>query len=78
MVWLPVLALLSVSLGLDWWRVAAGMAHSPPEDMVWASLLAWMAWWLALALPPVYAWLAQRSPGRGPHDRLAGTYLVPR
>ncbi len=76
--WLPLLLLLGAALSLDWWRIGVGAALSPPQDVAWASVLAWLAWWLALGLPPLYAWLAQRSPGRGLHDRLAGTYLVPR
>jgi len=43
--------------------------------MLW---LAWASWWAALALLAIYAVLALWLPSRGVHDRLAGTYLVPR
>ena len=33
--------------------------------------------WFALGLLPAYVWAAVRSPNRGPHDRIAGTYPVP-
>jgi hypothetical protein len=40
--------------------------------------LSWLCWGAALALLLLYVALALRSPARGLHDRLAGTYLVPR
>jgi hypothetical protein len=78
LVWLPPLVLLAAALGLDWWRVAAASKEPWPSEPGGASVLAWLAWWLALGILPLYVWLAQRSPGRGPQDRLAGTYLMPR
>jgi hypothetical protein len=36
------------------------------------------AWWAACATLTAYLVLALGWPTRGPHDRLAGTYLVPR
>jgi hypothetical protein len=66
------------SVALDWWRIAVGLSRTPPEDLAWASLLAWLMWWLAPGLLVLYVWQAVRSPVRGLHDRLAGTYLVPR
>jgi eukaryotic-like serine/threonine-protein kinase len=70
--WLPVAGLLTASACLDLWR----FAHAPRSAVL--AWLAWLTWWLAAALPPLYLWLAQRAPERGPLDRLAGTYLVPR
>jgi tRNA A-37 threonylcarbamoyl transferase component Bud32 len=67
LVWAPLAALLLLSLSLAPGH-AVGLGRAP----------AWLTWWLALALLPLYAWVALRWPNRGPHDRLAGTYLVPR
>jgi hypothetical protein len=72
LIWLPVVLLLSASAALDLWR----FTRAP--DSSWPAWLAWLSWWLAAALPPLYLWLAQRWPERGPLDHLAGTYLVPR
>ncbi len=75
--WLPVLALLMGSLGLDWWFCSlrdprpGGLLGFLPH----LSALAWLAGMLVL---PCYAVLALRSPARAPHDRLVGTCLVPR
>jgi serine/threonine protein kinase len=60
------------------WR--ALLAWAPLTGLVACWL--WLDWdpagWAALALLPLYAVLALWSPWRAPHDRLAGTYLVPR
>jgi hypothetical protein len=64
-VWAPVTALLGVSLWLD--------AYSPGQAR-WA----WASWGGALVVLLGVAVLALRSPARGLHDRLAGTYVVPR
>lgn len=63
--WLPIVVLLALSVVAD--------ARLPE-----ASWLASLLWWLALALLPLYLVLGLRWPGRSLHDRLAGTYLVPR
>jgi hypothetical protein len=78
LVWLPVAGLLLLSFWLDVWRIARGPEGAPELLLTAAAWLAWGAWWLALLLLPVYAWLAVRWPNRGPHDWLAGTYPVPR
>lgn len=44
----------------------------------WVPLLPSLPGLVALALLPLYVFLALWSPERAPHDRLAGTYLVPR
>lgn len=75
--WAPLLILLALSLGLDLWRINRELAGG----FALASAVAWLAWltnWLAIILLGVYLWLAQRRPGRGWHDRLVGTYPVPR
>jgi hypothetical protein len=73
--WAPVTALLIASawLELDYWTFRRGDVVVP-----WLLRLSWAAGWSAWALLAVYVVLAIRSPGRGLHDRLAGTYLVPR
>jgi hypothetical protein len=74
-VWLPVLALLLLSFGLDVGRVAF-LEDGPFGDA--AAWLAWWAWWQAALLLPAFAWAGVTWPNRGIHDRLAGTYPVPR
>jgi hypothetical protein len=64
LVWAPVGGLLCLAAAVA--RLAAGMP--------W---LYFSIWGLAVALLIAYVPLALWSPTRGPHDRLAGTYLVP-
>jgi hypothetical protein len=71
-VWAPVALLLALALWLDAWRIATG------EDGRVIAWLAWVTWWSALLLLPAYVWAAMAWPNRGLHDRLAGTYQVPR
>jgi hypothetical protein len=75
LMWAPVCALLAAAswLLLYYWSV-----WSPGTRLDWMYRLSWLLWGLSLALLPVYAFLALRSPTRSLHDRLAGTYLVPR
>jgi hypothetical protein len=73
--WSPVATLLVASVCLDTWY----WLHWDPVDS--EAYLAWlssMLWWAGIAMFPLYAFLALRSPGQSLHDRLAGTYLVPR
>jgi hypothetical protein len=78
LVWAPFMGLLWLAIVLDhrYW------SHWSPGALVdrnaWALWLSWSSWWLAAAMLPVYVGLALRNPPRGLHDRLAGTYLVPR
>jgi hypothetical protein len=65
LVWAPVVALLMLAVWID----------------VSYPALSWLGCGLQglfLLLIVGYAGLALRFPARGPHDRLAGTYLVPR
>jgi hypothetical protein len=75
LMWAPVCGLLGAAswLLLYYWSV-----WSPETRLEWMYRVSWVLWGLALALLPSYAVLAIRSPGRSVHDRLAGTYLVPR
>jgi hypothetical protein len=75
--WSPLVVLLLVSLYLDLWRIA-DTGPDWPSGVGSLAWLAWLTWWLAVALLPLYAGVAMRWPNRGPHDALAGTYLVPR
>jgi hypothetical protein len=75
LVWAPVTGLLVLSLWLqdrfwtDWYE---------GDVRLWRHSLVTALWYAALALLAVYAALALARPARAPHDRLAGTYLVPR
>jgi hypothetical protein len=75
LVWLPVTALMACSLWLD---VAYWAAWVPGDSRWWLPWLSSLACWSALALLPLYVLLAVWSPERSLHDRLAGTYLVPK
>jgi hypothetical protein len=73
--WAPVTGLLVAAMWLeqDYW---SGLKETGTPAL-WLSRLSWVASWSAWALLATYAVLAVRSPTRGLHDRLAGTYLVP-
>jgi hypothetical protein len=75
LVWLPVatLALLAAFLEMGYWSLWD--VHDPYAWLLWLSD---GCWWVALGLPVAYILMALGSPGRTLHDRLAGTYLVPR
>jgi hypothetical protein len=66
LVWAPVTALLGLSAWLE--------AHYA-EEVTW---LRWGIWWLAIAVLAGYALSALMFPSRALHDRLSGTYLVPK
>jgi hypothetical protein len=76
--WLPPVALLWLATALDLEHIQRDYAAGGVPGTSWSALLSWLCWWLALVLLPLYVWLAQRSPARALHDRVAGTYLVPR
>jgi len=65
LVWAPVVALLEWSFWID--------LHYP-ESIWWY----WSIWWLALVVLLSEAALALLFPSRSLHDRLAGTFLVPK
>jgi hypothetical protein len=73
--WFPVAALLAASNLLEFWSWS-GESYS--QERVLAAWAAFLLWWASLMLLAGYFFLALRSPRRGWHDRLAGTYLVPR
>jgi hypothetical protein len=73
LIWTPVAAFLALSWfnemrWADWFYGIGG----------WTSWLSEVCWSLALVLLPLYVGLALWFPNRSLHDRLAGTYLVPR
>jgi hypothetical protein len=76
LIWLPVTLLLVLSLWLDLSRLCPPIAS--PDEVPLAAWVAWWAWWQAFVLAGVYVWVAIRWPNGGPHDRLAGTFVVPR
>jgi hypothetical protein len=73
--WAPVAGLLLAGVWLDAWHLAHGGSQGGDAWLTW---LADAAWWVGLGLLPLYAAVALWLPARGPHDRLAGTCLVPR
>jgi hypothetical protein len=75
LVWLPVTALFVVSMWLEFVYWSTWREDEPHR---WLGALTRTAWWSAVALLVVWVILALRSPARALHDRLAGTYLVPR
>jgi hypothetical protein len=75
LVWAPLAGLLAGGILLDewyWYAAPTGRGHA------WVLWLAESLRWAALALLAVYPVLAIRSPRQCLHDRLAGTFLVPR
>jgi hypothetical protein len=64
LVWLPVTVLLAASV---WFQV-----YRFDRPVLYVSL-----WLAAVVLLPVYVVIALRDPDRAPHDRIAGTFLVP-
>ena len=77
LVWAPVTALLLLSCWLDT-IVFVNWVKETDASARWAFWLSWISWIAALSLLPAYVALALRSPARALHDRLAGTYLMPR
>jgi eukaryotic-like serine/threonine-protein kinase len=73
LVCLPIALLLSLSLGAEGLRLMG-----EPLAGAFGAWFVWTTWWLGLAPIPLFWALALASPNRGIHDRLAGTYLVPR
>src|SRR5262249_25582777 len=53
-VWLPVAALLGLSLFVDLLRVARAPEAGAQPILGWVS---WLSWWVALGLLPAYAWM---------------------
>jgi hypothetical protein len=73
-VWLPVAALLGLSLLVDLLRLARAPEAGAQPILGWVS---WLSWWAALGLLPAYAWIMIQTPNHAWHDRIAGTYPVP-
>jgi hypothetical protein len=71
--WVPAVALATASA----WLFAVHW-KSGGDPGGWLLSASSAAWWGALLLLPLYAVLAVWFPRRGPHDWLAGTYVVPR
>jgi hypothetical protein len=77
LVWAPVTALLALSTGLEVWHWANWTLDDPTRYQ-WVYWLAVLLWWAALILLGAFLVMALWSPSRSLHDRLAGTWLVPR
>jgi hypothetical protein len=76
--WLPVVALFGASVWLDATYWAHWDEWSPRGVGRWMLWWSWALWLAGFALAPLYLALAVWTPDRAPHDRLAGTWLVPR
>jgi hypothetical protein len=74
-VWGPVTALLMGSVVLEGWYWATWQVDDPRW---WAAWLSRGMWWLGAGMVLGWVVLALRSPSRALHDRLAGTFVVPR
>jgi hypothetical protein len=74
-IWGPVAVLLTCPLWLDHWYWSNWDGSGRHAWVPWLSLATWWGVWAWLGLN---VGLALRSPARALHDRLAGTYLVPR
>jgi hypothetical protein len=74
-IWLPVFALLAV---WDQWQISYWAEWKIEDFNSWTPLIFWTLPWIAVGLLLSYGVLALWFPVRGLHDRLAGTYLVPR
>jgi hypothetical protein len=75
LVWLPPLLILVACMWLELSYWEDWLEGGSQAWMLWS---AWLAWFVAMALPVVYVALAVLYPVRSLHDRLVGTYLVPR
>jgi hypothetical protein len=73
--WGPFAGLVLMAVGLDAWHLATWpqLGCRP-----WLTALAGAAWWAAVGVLPLQAALALWSPDRSWHDRVTGTFLVPR
>jgi uncharacterized RDD family membrane protein YckC len=74
LIWAPVAGGLLLSV----WLASRVPEALDAPDFLPAAVPATAAHLTAVALPLLYLVLAIVFPSRGPHDRLAGTYLVPR
>ena len=76
--WAPIVILLSISIALDgtYWQNWHDTAWRDAER--WRLWVSFVAWWLGILLLPLYFIRALWTPGRSLHDRIAGTWLVPR
>jgi hypothetical protein len=84
----PASGLQSAGRALLTWAPVAGLFLLELTDVLWSTTQSlqpsWREWLpfsirlAALSLLPIYAILALINPTRGLHDRLVGTYLVPK
>ncbi|MFM7151638.1 MAG: protein kinase domain-containing protein [Gemmataceae bacterium] len=77
-VWLPLALLLALALFLEMVRIASCRDGWTMEQVQMAAGLSWHIWWAALLLMPLYLFIVVSWPNRGPHDRIAGVFPVPR
>ncbi|MFL5340187.1 MAG: protein kinase domain-containing protein [Gemmataceae bacterium] len=77
LVWLPVLACVVGSAWLDM-RYWSSWPNESARHGVWMPVTAWVLSWLAPGLLLAFFARAMWKPERSWHDRLTGTWLVPR
>jgi hypothetical protein len=74
--WLPLVVVMGVARGLEeWYWDQWTPAFTPPA---WLLQMADVLWLAAFVLPLVYLLVILITPARSIHDRLSGTWLVPR
>jgi hypothetical protein len=78
LVWAPVAGLFVLSWWLDERYWSAWPDPARRQALWWLDAVSAACWWAAWLTLASYAALALRNPSRSLHDRLAGTYLVPR
>jgi hypothetical protein len=71
------MTLLMGSLAVECW-FCSYQDPQPGGFLDWLPQLSSVLWLGGILLLPCYAIIALRSPARSLHDRLVGTYLVPR
>jgi hypothetical protein len=76
--WAPQIALLGGALALDAQYRNNWFAPASRESMRWLTWFSWTMWWFGIAMLPVGIIQTIWTPQRDWHDRLVGTWIVPR
>jgi hypothetical protein len=76
--WLPLIVVFGLSMSFEssYWSNWADPAKRSSER--WMPYASWVLWWFGVVVLVIYAVSALWKPTRGLHDRLVGTWLVPR
>jgi hypothetical protein len=76
--WAPLLVLWGASIWLDQYYWSRWHDVGFRGSFKWMTLASWLAWWAAAVLLVAYFVMAAWQPARSRHDRIAGTWLMPR